>query len=455
VNTVEWHEAFSEALKNKQNWLIESGMPLLKEKFKTYRDMYATLYRLLLQKRLVIEDPYKSNVKITDLVMPETGHLPEQKKREQFSLRLSNFDNQLEYIAAFWNFSIETLRADKIKIFIAILNFIDWKNISQTSPTTNTRLLAESIIKIRSSPSEQITGANLDTCFSDIASITKEIADFFNDFNHFNRESYKGLIRETITAFMTAAEASPDNVKLKFPQVLPGKPFVPDLIEELLQEDFSPEAETLREAALEKLAVDGVDAAEPKKLPPPRTLLIDGLHALGSTGETLQQMIPKIEINHELLRHKPCSFIQKIKLFFAILFNQKLDSDTYICQTIDPHAGPIEEKIDHANFVEELGKKTRALQTLAVGGSMDAKLEAMDDQKLYDLFDRQIRDIQRYHRLLSAIDEFFKTDPDIKDRVRGMRSDLSTVKIALSNALNKKDMYMARSADTRKRDENG
>jgi hypothetical protein len=165
-------------------------------------------------------------------------------------------------------------------------------------------------------------------------------------------------------------------------------------------------------------------------------------------------MIPKIEINHELLRHKPRTFIQKIKLFFAMLFNQKLDSDIYICQTIDPHAGPVEEKIDHADFVEELGKKARALQTLAVGGSMDAKLEPMEDHKLYDLLDRQTRDIQRYHRLLTSIDEFFKTEPNIKDRVRGMRTDLSTVKIALSKALNKKDMYMARSADARKRDEN-
>jgi hypothetical protein len=416
--------------------------------------MYATLYRLLLQKRLVIEDPYKSDVKITDLVMPETGHLPEQKKREQYSLRLSNFDNQLEYIAAFWNFSFETLRSDKIKIFFAILKFIDWDNISQTSPTTNTRLLAEIIGKIRSSPTEQITASNLDSCFSDIAAITKEIAVFFNDFNHFNRESYKGLIRETITAFMTAAEASPDNVKLKFPQALPGKPFVPDLVEELLQEDFSEEAETLREEALKKLAVEGMETPEAKKLLPPRTLLIDGLHALGSTGETFQQMIPKIETNHELLRHKPCSFIQKIKLFFAILFNQKLDSDIYVCQTIDPHAGPVEEKINHANLVEDLGKKARALQTLAVGGSMDVKLEPMDESKLYDLFDRQIRDIQRYHRLLTSIDEFFKTDPNVKDRVRGMRTDLSTIKIALTKALNKKDMYMARSADIRKRDEN-
>jgi hypothetical protein len=244
MNTVEWHETFSAAIKNKRNWLVESGMSLLKEKFKTYRDMYATLYRLLLQKRLVIEDPYKSNVKITDLVMPETGHMPEQKKREQFSLRLSNFDNQLEFIAAFWEFSIETLRADKIKIFFAVLKFIDWNNISQTSPMTNTRLLAETINKIRSNPSEQITGANLDTCFNDLAAITKEIGAFFDDFNHFNRESYKGLIRDTITAFMTAAEASLDNVKLKFPQALPGKPFVPDLVDELLKEDFSPEAET-------------------------------------------------------------------------------------------------------------------------------------------------------------------------------------------------------------------
>ena len=161
-NVNEWHTSFQQALEKKREWLSYTRIPELKEKFSGFRTTFSTLYFTLLRKNAIVKDPYKSEVAASDLKMPETSALFEPKKREAFSLRLARYDNQLEYITAFCDFSVDTFTPDKIKILQATIWFIEWKTLSLTSPSPNTQAMAEIFLNLRNRAANKTMWGNLE-----------------------------------------------------------------------------------------------------------------------------------------------------------------------------------------------------------------------------------------------------------------------------------------------------
>jgi hypothetical protein len=60
--------------------------------------------------------------------------------------------------------------------------------------------------------------------------------------------------------------------------------------------------------------------------------------------------------------------------------------------------------------------------------------------------ERSIRDVQNLHRTLSALDDFFKTaaPKELRDRIRGIRPELASMKNAFVRANQLKHEYSAR-----------
>ena len=73
------------------------------------------------------------------------------------------------------------------------------------------------------------------------------------------------------------------------------------------------------------------------------------------------------------------------------------------------------------------------------------KLEAMQEEQLVGFLERNIKELQTLHKVLSALDEFFKAevDKDDRDKVKGIKPELSTVKNALVKANAKRHEYNA------------
>ena len=114
------------------------------------------MYNILLNKGTVKPDPYKNESKVTDLVMPEIGAFIETNKHDQFSLRLANYDNQLDYIVNFYTLSCEKLTQDKIKILLAVVKFIDWVRPTPDSSSPNTQMMAGIITAERQRPTGRV-----------------------------------------------------------------------------------------------------------------------------------------------------------------------------------------------------------------------------------------------------------------------------------------------------------
>jgi hypothetical protein len=75
-----------------------------------------------------------------------------------------------------------------------------------------------------------------------------------------------------------------------------------------------------------------------------------------------------------------------------------------------------------------------------------AKLEQMQDEQLISFLERNIRDLQIIHKTLTTLDEYFKTEVDREDRdkVKGIKPELATIKNAIVRANSKRQEYSAK-----------
>jgi hypothetical protein len=173
-----------------------------------------------------------------------------------------------------------------------------------------------------------------------------------------------------------------------------------------------------------------------------RKLLMSGLQALGSIHSTLNKTIAKIEHNHEVYRNRKKPFIEKIREFLMTLFGQKHSADLYVCKIY--HDGEFNTKtIEHDLFVRELDKKAQLLRLYA-SKETDSKQGNASNDDLFEHLCGNIYDLQRYSRLLAALDEFFKTAAKFPNsNIKDMKPEISTIKTALSKAMLKKEYYRA------------
>jgi hypothetical protein len=422
----------------------------LRDSLRQFYTAYSTLYNILLTKGTIKPDPYKNESRVSDLVMPETSPFNEANKLDQFSLRLANYENQLDYIVNFYTLSVEALTQDKVKILLAVVKFIDWVRMTPDALSPNTQVMAGIITAERQRPTfDPITAKNFGESLKKLEVETKEMIGILKDFSNYNRENYKAEVREQLLSNMHEGEMTVSSIKKKFPSVFKNRPFYTELIEEILKEDISPDALSLQKKVLRSLSVedeseDNEKAKTPESFKP---YLIEGLNAIGSVGMTLGEIISKIEVNHKLYQNKKKSLGKKIREMFAAILNKEPESAVYSGETVDPNknGGIIKETISYNQFREELEKKSKLLRALAVQGTAASKLEAMEEAQLCELLDRNVRDIHVFHRQLSFLDEFFKSgvDKDDKGKVKGIKPDLSTIKNAVSKAAGKKLDYLA------------
>jgi hypothetical protein len=229
----EWRATFTKALNKKRVYLSEKKIPELKVRFAEFRSVHSTLYAMLVQSDSIAADPYKGAIRETSLKMPENGPILGTKKREDFSMRLSRYDNQLEYVFSFCAFSIEMLKPDKIKILKAIIWFIDWKNLSANSSSPNTQAMAEIMAKVRgNSAISAFTIKNYQACFDSLHLVALDIDQILNEFNSFCGESYKSDIRSYIEAHMSSP-VTVQALRARFSAIFPGRTFQTDLIEDM------------------------------------------------------------------------------------------------------------------------------------------------------------------------------------------------------------------------------
>jgi hypothetical protein len=360
------------------------------------------------------------------------------------SIRLSEYDNQLDFLVNFYQFSMDYLTLDKIKKILALVKYIDWVHFNNESSSTNTRVMADFLFQIKTGGDNMaLTLINdalgeLNRASSSIMVLLKELSDF-------NREDYKLQLRLNITSKLPAAEATTANIRKKFPAAMPKTPFYPDLVEEVIKEDYSKDGNALQERILKSLQVPDTKPKIEKAPVSFKSFLIDGLLVIGSVASTLTEIAPKLDENDALLANRKKGFWQKVKRLIEQMMNKEPEPTIYTVECFDTIKGVnIKEKVNYTSFRGEMDRKARIMTGILRSGA--AKLEAMQDEQLITLLDRSIREIQPLHKTLTALDEFFKAEAssqDERDKVKGIKPELATMKNAIIKANQKRHEYSA------------
>jgi hypothetical protein len=443
----DYQQALSQVLDARREWLEKTELSRFKEEFRIFHTAFEALYNLFLKKGLINEDPYKNEAKMGgEIEVPETGALAETDRKDQLSLRLSNFDNQLDFLVNFYQFSLDFLSLERLKRILALIKYVDWVHLSDSTASPNTRAVGELIVQAKTG-TDSLSLSLIGESLTNLTKATGSILTYLKELSDFDREAYKLEIRNNITAEMPAGEAPGlAQIKKKFAALMPGKPFYPDLIEEVLKEDYSKAGAGLREHILKQLAVP---ENKPKSVKPAvsfKSILIEGLNAVGSTALTFTEIGPKLDENSNFLESRKHGFWKTIRQIIQQITKKEPEPLIYEVEYLDPIKGiPVKEEVNYINFRNDMDRKTRILMTLGSRGAAAARLEAMDEIQLMSLLEKNIREVQSLHKILAALDEFFKAVVGKEDRekIKGIKPELATVKNAIVKANQKRHEFSA------------
>jgi len=265
------------------------------------------------------------------------------------------------------------------------------------------------------------------------------------ELNTYYRESYKLNVRKNITQSMSSGEATSENIKKKMPSVMSGTPFYKELIEEVIKEDYSSAGNDLKESILNILAVKEEKSKAAKQQVDYKKILLDGIIVVGGASSTLSEIVTKLMENQNVLENRKKSFIETIKALIRQMTNAEPEEIVYTIEKTDEAKGvPVKEKLYFRQFLGDLEKKIKILTSFVRGPAYN-KLSALSEDQVIGYLDRNIKELQGFHKTLSALDDFFKTTvtPEDRDKIKGIKPDLSALKNTYVKANQLKFEYSA------------
>jgi hypothetical protein len=435
-----------DALDSRKEYLTRTELYKLREDFRAFQREISVLYVLLAKKGYIIEDPYKNETKVGDLQVPPTGNFTDSNKRDQLGMRLSMLDTELDYLVNFHEFSVDSFPQEEIKVMTGLVKYIDWVKLASPEANITTQAVNDAIFGIRQGASDPIAYKTLADSLAMLSGCTKSILTVLKALSDFNREQYKYEIRIKITYAMSAEEATLPNIKKNFAAAKIKAPFYPDLVEEVIKEDYSQDSKRLHETTLRRLAPDE-ENNKPKKAPISfRPILMDGLNVIGASAQNLAEMLQKLDENSSLLKNQNNGFWDVIKKLIAMITSNEADDVVYDVEYTDPMKGVVvRDKLNYKDFFMAVEKKITILDAIAMNGSATKKLESMEERQLVELLQRNIKDVQNFHKTMGILDDYFKATADKSNRpkIRGIKPELSALKNTISKAYDRLKDYNA------------
>jgi len=443
-NLTNYIETLQQCLEIKRDILDKSDLGQLKEELRTFHISFASLYNLFLKKKLIDEDPYKQEAKITEIEVPDGSVFQEAKRIEQLTIRLANYDNQLDYLVNFYQLGIDYLNLDRIKRIMGLVRYIDWSSFSPDS----TNQMTKSVALLTNQSKTGVDALTLNIIGESTQRLNKTtgtIMKIIKDLSIYYRETYKLNIRLNITKDMSANEATMENIRKKMPSVMPGQPFYKELVDELIKEDYSESGSDLRDSILNILKVKD---NKPKAVKPQvvfKSILLDGIQVIGGSASTLTEIAGKIDENHNVLENRKKTFFETLKKIIRQITNAAPEEVIYTIEYLDPTKGaPVKEKINFHQFRDDLDKRIRIYSSFAKGPAYQ-KIAAMTEEQIIVYLERYIKELTQLHRTLNSFDEYFKAnvEPGDRDKVKGIKPDLSALKNSYVKANQLRHEYSA------------
>jgi hypothetical protein len=422
-------EMLQQVLQDRKDWLERSELVKLKDELRMYQISFASLYNIFLKKKSIDEDPYKQDTKINEIEIPDTEIFQEAKRIEQLSIRLSNYDNQLDFLVNFYQLSVDFLNLDRIKRIVGLIRYIDWTSFSPDSQSIMTKSVAE-LTNHSKAGVDTLTLSIIGESLSKLSKTTVSSMNILKDLNIYYRENYKLNVRLNVTKSMSASEATMDNIRKKIHSDMPGAPFYKELIDEIIKEDYTDSGMDLRDTVLNALRIVETKQKAVKAVVNFKNILLDGITVIGGASASFTEIISKLQENQAVMDSRKKSFFETIKELLRQIANAEPEEVIYAVEFMDTTKGvPSKERINFHQFMDEIEKKNKILASFVRGPAYN-KLANMTEEQIIGYLERNVNDVKNYHKTLSALDDFFKANVQMEDRgkIKGIKPELSALK---------------------------
>lgn len=449
-------QGFTEQLRNTviaRSHQLEQTVGIdMKENWRSYQMNLESIYNLLLKKGLLREDPYKKDHHIAEVVPPKDGPLGESYKEDELSVKLSEFTSLLDYINNYSSFTLDALTLKQIKNLHGTLNFIKFTDFSTNSTKNTTRAFAEVIDKIKKG-SDQLASGAITSSLKHLSTIVRKLEKNLKELSQFKREEYKLQVREQILSNLDMGNSVPVEIfirelKKEFQKRKTGLAFYPELLDEIHHENFSENAQGLRDKILQSVSVQKKESALSKAKVDLKPLIIDALRILANSTRHIDTALEKMRSNSALIENRPKSFFQKFKDWIVQMTSGKEDKIIYEIELVDPSTSlHLNKSLDFVAFMASAAKKTKTLNgVLSKSSPLYQKLYNASEDQVFSFLDKSTRDVTEINKTLDALDTYFKTEVSRyeRDKIRGVKNEVAAVKGNLHNASQKKHEYVAK-----------
>ena len=454
-DSASYADRLEHALSAKTDRMDTVELKSLKDDCKLFQSAFQGISGVLLKKGLIHEDPYKYDLKISEVTTPPEGSFAESEKLDQMCIRLSQYESYLDFLNNYYQFSIDFMTMGRIKRLASLIKYFAFTQFIENSPHVNTRYFAELVALVRKGTDPLSIGI-INEGLLQLDKASRKIFEVLKDLTMLHKERYKlelrrlamnglGLQRDDV---ITHQDDAVRKVKQKFTEVAGDRPFYPELVAEALREDFSSEGDSLRDDILKHLQVTeskGKTQAAERSF---KVVVLEGARVVIGVGFQLEDAIRKLEENQALLESMDRSLMTKVKRVLREMFGKKGEPVVHEVEYLDPVSSERKtESLDFTAFSAEVDKRAKSLVALvSKAGAAYKRMEGSPEETVYKFLARSIEDLQTHHRKLSALEEFYQgviDEPELKSRVRNIRMELGSIKNAIIKGNQKRHEYIA------------
>ncbi|MGP1520881.1 MAG: hypothetical protein ACTTIZ_05230 [Treponema sp.] len=408
---------------------------------------------LLLKKRLIHNDPYKYDSKMTEIEIPDSSPFMKTEAPSILGARLAHYETMLDFLMGYYQFNTNFLTPKRMQKLLALNATFAWSDFSPKSKSQNTVELYEIIAPIFSS-SDKVSTTVLRGALSNLSIADRNIADCLKALLFFYRQKYKLSVRKELMPHVKPTNddyLNPTKILKEIKKVFALKakklPFYADFVIEILKEDYSVDHRAYQEQVLQELfSKVKKEVEKEKKIENVRPYLLLALQALGYTGSHFAKALEKTRENKSILDEANKTFFTKLVSFLRQAFNIS-EPPCEIPIIIQDSVTQVKKKytLPWAEFEQKVISKAMFFASLSSQSeSIKKKIRNAKEQDLVDVLNINLSDANELVSQLAGLDEYFKKEkPEIRSKIQGIKIELTTIKNYIIKSNQRRAEYLA------------
>lgn len=445
------------AIDRRTVYVAEHVVPALPQHIRALRTGVETIYNVLLKKGLLRADPYQYEEQVSDLDVPADTPFTESERDRELSVRLSAYLARLEYLAQYYDLTLDALDLKRLKELNRFLRFINWRNLTENSTASTTRGIAEQIEKVVHG-GDQLSANLLTDAREQLARAASALNDLIRDVLALRREEYKYTLRTRVFG-SRGIDPAPDDeqvndtaraVKSAMPRMAPGLPFARDLVLEIFAENRPRTGEALRREVLERLRVPETQAAAQAPTVDLKGLLLEGARALAMAGRSLEDLARVLGENLVVLEARKLTFGEVLRRVWARLRGSDTESHTIPIEMVDDDTGARRsEDVDVTAMIASLGKRARLYNGILSRGTAWRRLTDATPEAILKFVTKDTGELSAAMRRAEAIETYVKSEVarEQRSQLRPASEQIAGVRDAVQRARRKAQEYVTRSEE--------